>query len=299
MLLNALKYFGFSKENIINNEMSKDNELKIINKRLAYELDTALQGTTVDLFAKQCNLLNSQPLYDILNLKLNKKPSRELLRLIDSNSKGNVTYKRLYEICGYSEFDEDEDKRWLDFKPKRGQIYYIDLGFSIDCEQGGIRPCLILQNDVGNICSSTLVILPLTSKLKKFGKTHVKLTREDGLRSESYILAEQIRTVSKRRVYYSGSTNLITTLSKGKMEEVREAVEFELGLEDLSFNEEKAYILANAVRTLKRNIKVKQSKDLISIYKEKYNEFISYCKKFNKDPEVIYNNYRTLDVQYA
>ncbi len=274
-------------------------EIQLINKRLAYELETALIGTTVSMFAKRCNLLSTQPLEDILNLKSNAKPSRELLRLIASNSNGNVTYRRLYEICDYSEFDEEEDKRWLDFKPKRGQIYYIDLGFSIDSEQSGVRPCLILQNDVGNERSTTLVVLPISTRLKKFGKTHVKLTRNDGLREECYILAEQIRTISKRRVYYSGSANLITTLSEEKMEEVKTAVEFELGLEDLSFSEEKAYILANAVRTLKRNIKVKQSRDLIDIYHEKLDAFKSYCKKFNKDPEIVYSNLKTLDVQYA
>jgi mRNA interferase MazF len=274
-------------------------EIEIINKRLSYELETVLQDTTINMFARRCNLLSTIQLEDILNLKLTQKPSRELLRIIASNSNGNVTYRRLYEICNYSEFDEEEDKRWLDFKPKRGQIYYIDLGFSIDSEQSGVRPCLILQNDVGNDRSTTLVVLPISTRLKKFGKTHVRLTRENGLREESYILAEQIRVVSKRRIYYSGCANLITTLSEEKMEEVRVAVEFELGLEDLSFNEEKAYILANAVRTLKRNIKVKQSRDLIDIYKEKYNEFISYCKKFNRDPEVVYSSYKTLDIQYA
>ncbi len=298
MVLNVFKYFWFSKENQITNELSK--ELEIINKRLAYELDIALQGTTVDLFAKQCNLLNAQPLYDILNLKLNEKPSRDLLRLIDSNSKGNVTYKRLYEICGYSEFDEDEDKRWLDFKPKRGEIYYIDLGYhNIDSEQCGIRPCLIIQNDTGNMFSPNLVVIPLTSRLKRFGKTHVKLTKEDGLRETSYVICEQLKSISKRRVYYSGATNRITKLSEEKMREVETAIEFELGLEDLNFNEETAYALVEYMRYLKHDINKKQSKYLIGVYNKIKNELEVYCNKFKLDYRSIIENYKNLDRQYA
>lgn len=285
------------KDNTTN--VTNTSDIKNINEKLAYELETILIGNTISMLSKRCNLINTQPIDDILNMRLTTTPSRELLRRIANNSNGFVTYKKLYEICGYSEFDDEEDKRWINFIPKRGEIYYIDLGFNIDSEQSGIRPCLIIQNDFGNNKSSTIVIIPITTKSKKFSKTHVKLTKEDGLREDSYILVEQIRCVSKRRIYYNGYANKIAELTSEKMEQIRNAIEFELGLEDLLFNEEKAYILVNHIRALKYNIKTKNSKDLISLYKEKYNMFISYCKKFDKDPELIYSKYKSLDIQYA
>lgn len=285
------------KDNTTNVTITSD--IKNINEKLAYELETILIGNTINMLSKRCNLINTQPIDDILNMKLTTTPSRELLRRIANNSNGFVTYKKLYEICGYSEFDDEEDKRWINFIPKRGEIYYIDLGFNIDSEQSGIRPCLIIQNDFGNNKSSTIVIIPITTKSKKFSKTHVKLTKEDGLREDSYILVEQIRCVSKRRIYYNGYANKIAELTSEKMELVRNAIEFELGLEDLLFNEEKAYILVNHIKALKYNIKNKNSRNLIGLYKEKYNAFKSYCEKFDKDPDLIYSKYKSLDMQYA
>lgn len=295
-MFNVLEYFKQLRENQIT---KLPTEMELINERLAYELETALFGKTIEQFAKYCNLITKEPLTDILDLKLSMKPSRDLLRRIANNSDGNVTYKRLYEICGYSEFDSEEDKKWLDYQPKRGDLVYLDLGFNWDSEQSGIRPCLIYQNNRGNKYSSTIVIIPLTSKLRTFGKTHVILTQEDGLKSESFLLAEQIRVVSKRRVYFNGRVNKITTLSEEKMNEVKIAVDFELGHEDLDFNEDKANTLISQVKALRYNIEHKKSRDLIEIYKEKKQEFKDYCAKHDKDYKEVIRAYNNLDLQYA
>ncbi len=85
----------------------------------------------------------------------------------------------------------------------RGEIYRADLSPNIGSEQGGIRPVLIIQNDKGNLASSTTIVAAITSlkKNKKKLPTHVKLPATlSGLVSDSIIECEQIRTVDKLRL---------------------------------------------------------------------------------------------------
>ena len=85
---------------------------------------------------------------------------------------------------------------------KRGDIYYADLSPVVGSEQGGIRPVLIVQNDIGNKYSPTVIIAAITSQINK-GKlpTHVEIGAEDyGLPKDSVILLEQVRTIDKKRL---------------------------------------------------------------------------------------------------
>ena len=83
---------------------------------------------------------------------------------------------------------------------KRGDIYYADLSPVIGSEQGGVRPVLIIQNDVGNKYSPTIIAAAITSKINKAKMpTHIELAaNEYGLSKDSVILLEQIRTIDKR-----------------------------------------------------------------------------------------------------
>ena len=90
---------------------------------------------------------------------------------------------------------------------KRGDIYYADLSPVIGSEQGGLRPVLIVQNDVGNKFSPTVIAAAITSKVGKTKRpTHLDVLRgaqgcmEMGLARDSVILLEQIRTLDKRRL---------------------------------------------------------------------------------------------------
>ena len=85
---------------------------------------------------------------------------------------------------------------------KRGEIYYADLSPVIGSEQGGIRPVLIIQNDVGNKYSPTVIAAAITSQTGKAKlPTHIELTGHSvGLSRDSVILLEQIRTIDKRRL---------------------------------------------------------------------------------------------------
>ena len=85
---------------------------------------------------------------------------------------------------------------------KRGDMFYADLSPTIGSEQGGIRPVMIVQNDVGNKYSPTVIAVAITSKLTKNKiPTHIEIDKENvGLKTDSMILAEQVRTIDKSRL---------------------------------------------------------------------------------------------------
>ncbi len=85
---------------------------------------------------------------------------------------------------------------------KRGELYYADLSPVVGSEQGGIRPILIVQNDIGNKYSPTVIVAAITSQINKAKlPTHIELHQGDyGLQKDSVVLLEQLRTLDKRRL---------------------------------------------------------------------------------------------------
>ena len=85
---------------------------------------------------------------------------------------------------------------------KRGDIFYADLSPVVGSEQGGVRPVLIIQNDVGNKYSPTVIVAAITSQINKAKMpTHIELcANEYGLSKDSVVLMEQIRTIDKKRL---------------------------------------------------------------------------------------------------
>ena len=85
---------------------------------------------------------------------------------------------------------------------KRGDIFYADLSPVVGSEQGGIRPVIIIQNDIGNRYSPTVIVAAITSQINKAKlPTHVEISSEEyGLNRDSVVLLEQIRTLDKKRL---------------------------------------------------------------------------------------------------
>lgn len=110
---------------------------------------------------------------------------------------------------------------------KRGDIYYADLSPVIGSEQGGLRPVLIVQNDVGNRYSPTVIAAAITSRLSKTRlPTHIDIYAEKaGLAKDSVILLEQIRTIDKQRL-----KEKLGHLDDVLMGEVNEALNVSFGL---------------------------------------------------------------------
>lgn len=112
---------------------------------------------------------------------------------------------------------------------RRGDIFYADLNPVVGSEQGGIRPVLVVQNDIGNKYSPTVIIAAITSQIDKAKlPTHVELKSADyGLEKDSVILLEQLRTLDKRRL-----KEKITILDQDIMGKIDEALKISLGLSD-------------------------------------------------------------------
>lgn len=112
----------------------------------------------------------------------------------------------------------------------RGEIYYADLNPVFGHEQGGIRPVLVLQNDVGNFYCPTIVVTQATRKHKKPNQpTHVAFDKIDGL-DPSMFLLEQLRTIDKRRV-----KRYVGKLTPAQMERIDEALRNSLYLDEDDF----------------------------------------------------------------
>lgn len=110
---------------------------------------------------------------------------------------------------------------------KKGEVYWAHFGDTAGSEQGGTRPALIIQNDIGNRFSPVTIVAPLTSKIynKKHIPTNVYLSAEV-LGRESAVHCEQIRAISKERL-----GEYITTLSEEDMQKVNNALKISLALD--------------------------------------------------------------------
>lgn len=113
---------------------------------------------------------------------------------------------------------------------KRGDIFYADLSPVIGSEQGGVRPVLVVQNDVGNKYSPTIIAAAITSQINKAKMpTHIEIgAAEHGLNKDSVILLEQIRTIDKKRL-----REKIGRLDEKLMESVDRAISISFGLADI------------------------------------------------------------------
>ncbi|MCH5316050.1 MAG: type II toxin-antitoxin system PemK/MazF family toxin [Eubacterium sp.] len=110
---------------------------------------------------------------------------------------------------------------------KRGEIYYADLSPVIGSEQGGVRPVLIVQNDVGNKFSPTVIAAAITSQRDKNNlPTHIEVDAQScGLAKDSVVLLEQVRTIDKRRL-----KEKMGSLDNSSMGRVNEALSVSFGL---------------------------------------------------------------------
>jgi mRNA interferase MazF len=109
---------------------------------------------------------------------------------------------------------------------RRGELYYADLSPVIGSEQGGVRPVLVVQNDIGNKYSPTIIAAAITSQINKAKlPTHIELSGSGfGLNKDSVILLEQIRTIDKKRLKEKiGELPLVT------MQKVNDALLISLG----------------------------------------------------------------------
>lgn len=155
--------------------------------------------------------------------------------VVSSTGKGKYISAQVTLLCDLRSFlylfvAEEKYKCYMENKSfhsvYRGDIFYADLEPVIGSEQGGVRPVLVIQNDIGNRHSPTVIVAAITSRIKhRRQPTHVNLNgRQCGLHSDSTIMLEQLRTLDKQRLLgYVGS------VGKAKMDEVDSALEISVG----------------------------------------------------------------------
>lgn len=121
------------------------------------------------------------------------------------------------------------EERVSDLIVKKGEIYFADLSPVIGSEQGGVRPVLVVQNDVGNKYSPTVIVAAVTSQINKAKlPTHVEISAEGhGLSKDSVILLEQLRTIDKKRL-----RERIGRIDDTSIERTNEALTISLGIAD-------------------------------------------------------------------
>ena len=122
----------------------------------------------------------------------------------------------------------DENRSVKNLVVKRGDIYYADLSPIIGSEQGGVRPVLIIQNDVGNRHSPTIICAAITSRMNKAKlPTHIEISSgRYHLVKDSVILLEQIRTIDKQRL-----REYVCHVDSRMMGKVNHAIQISLGLD--------------------------------------------------------------------
>lgn len=118
----------------------------------------------------------------------------------------------------------------MDSNVRRGDIFFADLSPVVGSEQGGMRPVLVIQNNVGNKYSPTVIVAAITSRINKPKMpTHVGLKAGvDGVERDSVVLLEQVRTIDKQRL-----SDKIAVLDAAKMRAVDSALAVSIGLKPL------------------------------------------------------------------
>lgn len=115
---------------------------------------------------------------------------------------------------------------------KKGDLYFADLSPVVGSEQGGVRPVLVVQNDVGNKYSPTIIVAAITSQNKAKLPTHIELAAtQGGLSKNSVVLLEQLRTIDKQRL-----KERIGSLNESQIPSINEALSVSLGIANLYEN---------------------------------------------------------------
>lgn len=175
-----------------------------------------------------------------------------------------------------------------EFMIKRGMVFYADLGINEDSVQGGLRPVIIVGNNLQGKYSPVITVIPITSKIsKKRLMTQTLLINEIGLNRESMAMAEQITTISKDKL-----VSYIGRLRKETIKEIDKTIDAALALTD--FREKEIMAQVSEVKRWENNINdlkdlvPKNSLDQIKIrYKIELNKLNEICKSNGKN----INNY--------
>lgn len=238
-------------------------------KELALLVKKAIGHKTTSEFVGDCGIPNSlKTILNIINGKITSSPELWLLQKIANGSELRVSFDQLRIAAGYNLNDCDIDLRSI--KPFWGGIYLCDFRNYIDSVQGGIRPALITQNNIGNEFAPITWAVPLSSKLGKNNQcTHVKIEKKYGLEKDSEFLIEQMRVITKRDLLIDGHVQFICEAPEHIMRQVSIAIMKQAGM-----------------------VSTKAKESTVSRFLDKLNEYVNAELVYSYKPQ--YNsNYQT------
>lgn len=206
-------------------------------KKLSNLMKRAVGHNTIAEFANECGIPNSsKQIADIIYERISFYPEVGFLKKIALGSDLRVSFDDLRIACGYSLNDDHIDLK--NIKVLRGWICMVNYGNVIDSEQGGIRPSLVIQNDMGNSHAGITMVIPLSSRIgKNKMPTHIRIGQESGLLCESEILIEQMRVVSKRRLLIDGFVQVKSECPENILRKVEIAIMKQTGIVNTRLNE--------------------------------------------------------------
>jgi len=218
-----------------NNEAVKQNQVKDF-KKLSVLVRKAVGYNTIPEFADRCGIPNSaKTIVNIIHERITTYPEVGLLQKIADGSEFRVSFDELRIACNYSLNNGDINLK--DVKVLRGNIYMANLGNFIDSVQGGIRPILIAQNNIGNEHATITWAIPLSSKLGKNMPMHIRIGKECGLERESEILIEQMRVITKRDLLVDGFLQFICECPENILRQVEIGIMKQTGMVSTRANE--------------------------------------------------------------
>jgi len=218
-----------------NIEKTRTNQEKDL-KKLATLVRIAIGHNTIPEFADRCGIPNSAKSIASIIHEKSTYPDVGLLKKIALGSEFRVSFDDLRIACGYSLNDTGIDLRSI--RVLRGWICLCNYGNVIDSEQGGVRPSLIISNNVGNLHAGITMVAPLSSRLGKNNQpTHIRIGQDCGLAYESEILIEQMRVVSKSRLMVDGFIQVLCEAPEDIMRKVEIAIMKQTGIVNTRANE--------------------------------------------------------------
>lgn len=240
-------------------------------------------------FLNDCEIYEDKNIIiDIFNKRYNPALRVHHLRKVAQASEYRVTIEQLANATGIKLNDAISELKSI--RIIRSGIYMCDFGNVLDSETGGIRPVVIIQNQLGNDKSSLSIVAPITSAINKNKlPTHVLIGYESGLVKESEVLLEQITRISKRRLLFNGEIHKVGEVPEYLMTKIETAIKKSMGLIPLFFDEKIALEYLTALYSIKnvtnRNKGIRIAETIIQ------NKFEEYCMDYGKDCSVLVNYY--------
>lgn len=281
----------------LNNRGGKVSRIDV--KELSRLFKLAKGYRNISQFSEDCGIIEEKwILIDIINERYNPSLRSHHLRKVAKASEFRVTLDQLAQAADINVDDSTSELKAINVI--RGCIYWYEYTNVIDNEQGGKRPVVILQNQLGNERSTLSIIAPIsTATYKSNLPLHVKIGEESGLWKESEIMLEHINTVSKRRFLFDGEPEYIGKVPDYIMRQIDSAIKKSLGIISVFYNEQVVRDYLCALESIKHAKLTKYNAGLEMAENILMKKFDDYCLDYGRNSNDIIADFFNPSLSYA